>query len=106
AHTSFFSSLPAERLAMQLIEAAGSPFSKVFFTSSGSEVLEAAVKFARQHFVEKGEGQRRHVIGRWQSYHGNTLGALSAGGNKLRRALYGPLLLEMHHIDACYSYRG
>jgi adenosylmethionine-8-amino-7-oxononanoate aminotransferase len=106
AHTSFFSSEPAERLAEALIKAAGSPFSKVFFTSSGSEAVEAAIKFARQHFVEKGEATRRHIIGRWQSYHGNTLGALSAGGNKLRRALYGPLLLDMHHIDACYAYRG
>ena len=106
AHTSFFSSESAERLAQALVEAAGEPFSKVFFTSSGSEAVEASIKFARQHFVEKGESQRRHVIGRWQSYHGNTLGALSAGGNKLRRALYGPLLLDMHHIDACYAYRG
>ncbi len=106
AHTAFFSSEPAERLAEALVEAAGDPFSKVFFTSSGSEAVEAAIKFARQHFVEKGEGQRRHFIGRWQSYHGNTLGALSAGGNKLRRALYSPLLLDMHHIDPCYAYRG
>lgn len=106
AHTSFFSSEPAERLAGALVKAAGAPFSKVFFTSSGSEAVEAAIKFARQHFVEKGESARRHVIGRWQSYHGNTLGALSAGGNRLRRALYGPLLLDMHHIDACYAYRG
>lgn len=106
AHTSFFSSEPAERLAEALVQAAGAPFSKVFFTSSGSEAVEAAIKFARQHFVEKDENARRHVIGRWQSYHGNTLGALSAGGNKMRRALYGPLLLDMHHIDACYAYRG
>jgi len=106
AHTSFFSSEPAERLARTLVQAAGASFSKVFFTSSGSEAVEAAIKFARQHFVEKGEPARRHVIGRWQSYHGNTLGALSAGGNKMRRGLYGPLLIDMHHIDACYAYRG
>ena len=105
-HTSFFSSEPAERLAQSLVEKAGEPFSHVFFTSSGSEAVEAAIKFVRQHFVEKGEPERRHVIGRWQSYHGNTLGALSAGGNKLRRGLYSPLLLDMHHIDACYAYRG
>lgn len=106
AHTSFFSSRPAERLADRLIAAADGAFSKVFFTSSGSESVEAAIKFTRQHFVEKGESQRRHIIGRWQSYHGNTLGALSAGGNKWRRALYEPLLIDMHHIEACYEYRG
>ncbi len=106
AHTSFFTNEPAERLATRLTDLSKGNFSKVFFTSSGSEAVEAAIKFARQHFVEKGEVQRRNFIGRWQSYHGNTLGALSAGGNKFRRALYEPLLLDMHHVSACYEYRG
>lgn len=106
AHTSFFSSAPAERLAARLVQLSAGAFSRVYFASSGSEAVEAAIKFSRQHFIEKGETQRRHVIGRWQSYHGNTLGALSAGGNKMRRSVYGPLLLEMHHIGACYAYRG
>jgi adenosylmethionine-8-amino-7-oxononanoate aminotransferase len=60
---------------------------------------------ARQFFVEKGEPQRRHVIARRQSYHGNTLGALATGGNEWRRAQFQPLLIETHHIDPCYAYR-
>jgi adenosylmethionine-8-amino-7-oxononanoate aminotransferase len=60
---------------------------------------------ARQYFVEKGETQRRHIIARRQSYHGNTLGALAAGGNEWRRAQFRPLLIETHHIDPCYAYR-
>ena len=60
---------------------------------------------ARQYFVEKGETQRRHIIGRRQSYHGNTLGALATGGNEWRRAQFRPLLIETHHIDPCYAYR-
>jgi adenosylmethionine-8-amino-7-oxononanoate aminotransferase len=60
---------------------------------------------ARQYFVEKGEPQRRHIIARRQSYHGNTLGALAAGGNEWRREQFKPLLVETHHIDPCYAYR-
>jgi adenosylmethionine-8-amino-7-oxononanoate aminotransferase len=55
--------------------------------------------------VEKGEPQRRHIIARRQSYHGNTLGALAAGGNEWRRSQFKPLLIETHHIDPCFAYR-
>jgi len=60
---------------------------------------------ARQYWVEKGEPHRRHFIARRQSYHGNTLGALSVGGNLWRRAMFAPLLIEAHHIAPCYEYR-
>src|SRR5262249_61514418 len=71
----------------------------------GSEAIEAALKMARQYFVEKGEAQRRNIIARRQSYHGNTLGALATGGNEWRRAQFRPLLIETHHIDPCFAYR-
>jgi adenosylmethionine-8-amino-7-oxononanoate aminotransferase len=77
----------------------------VYFVSGGSEAVEAALKLARQYFVEIGEPQRRHVIARLQSYHGNTLGALAAGGNMWRRQQYEPLLIETHHISPCFAYR-
>ena len=67
--------------------------------------MEAALKLARQYFVEKGEPKRGRLIARKQSYHGNTMGALSAGGNAWRRAQFGPLLIDMSHIDPCYEYR-
>ena len=79
--------------------------SHVYLVSGGSEAIEAALKMARQYFVETGEPQRRAIIARRQSYHGSTLGALAAGGNAWRRAQFEPLLIETHHIDPCYAYR-
>jgi adenosylmethionine-8-amino-7-oxononanoate aminotransferase len=105
AHTSFFTSEVAEKLADRLIEDAPQGIDHVYFVSGGSEAVEAAIKMARQYFVEKGENQRRHIIARRQSYHGNTLGALATGGNEWRRAQFRPLLFETHHIDPCYAYR-
>ena len=106
AHTGFFTSEPAEELADLLIADAPAGLEKVFFVSSGSEAVETALKMAHQYHRERGETGRRHVISRWQSYHGNTLGALSAGGNRWRRAAYQDLLIDMHHIQPCYAYRG
>ena len=105
AHTGFFTSEVAEALADLLVEDAPAGLSHVYLVSGGSEAVEAALKMARQYFVENGEPQRRHIIARRQSYHGNTLGALAAGGNEWRRAQFKPLLIETHHIDPCYAYR-
>ena len=105
AHTGFFTSDAAEALADLLIEDAPAGLGHVYLVSGGSEAVEAALKMARQYFVEKGEPQRRHIVARRQSYHGNTLGALAAGGNEWRRAQFKPLLIETHHIDPCYAYR-
>lgn len=103
---SFFTTEPMEQLADTLIANAPDGMEKVWFVSSGSEATEAAVKMARQYFLEKGEPQRRHVIARRQSYHGNTLGALSVSGNFARRAPYEPYMLDVtHHIAPCYAYR-
>jgi hypothetical protein len=106
AHTSFFTNEPMEALADALIAHAPKSFDKVYFVSGGSEAIEAALKLARQYFVEKGEMQRAHVIGRRQSYHGNTLGALAVGGNQWRRKQFEPLLIGTTHVSACYAYRG
>ncbi|WP_323990451.1 aspartate aminotransferase family protein [Nguyenibacter sp. L1] len=105
AHTSFFTSDIAERLADRLIADAPAGLNRVYLVSGGSEAVEAALKMARQYFVETGAPERRHVIARRQSYHGNTLGALAAGGNEWRRAPFRPLLPQTHHIDPCFAYR-
>lgn len=105
AHTGFLTSEPAEALADLLIEHAPGDLDRVYLVSGGSEAMEAALKLARQYFVEKGELKRGRLIARKQSYHGNTMGALSAGGNAWRRAQFGPLLIDMSHIDPCYEYR-
>ena len=105
AHSGFFTSAAAEDLAAHLSDRAPGNLDYVYLVSGGSEAVEAAIKLARQYFVEKGEPQRRHLIGRWQSYHGNTLGALSTGGNRWRREQFAPLLVESHHIAPCFPYR-
>ncbi|MFN3402024.1 MAG: aspartate aminotransferase family protein, partial [Ferrovibrio sp.] len=79
--------------------------SHVYYVSGGSEAIEAALKMARQYHVERGEPQRRHFIARRQSYHGNTVGALSVGGNAWRRQQFAPMLIEAHHIAPCFEYR-
>ena len=106
AHTGFFTSEPAERLADLLIQNAPGDLGRVYFLSGGSEAVEASIKLARQYHIEKGEPSRTRVIARLQSYHGNTLGALGAGGNMWRREPFAPLMVETSHISPCYPYRG
>ena len=105
AHTSFFTTEAAETLADTLIASAPQGMSRVYFVSGGSEAIEAALKMARQYFVERGEPKRRVIISRRQSYHGNTLGALAAGGNEWRKEPYKPLLIDVPLIDPCFAYR-
>ncbi|MEM8571938.1 MAG: aspartate aminotransferase family protein [Pseudomonadota bacterium] len=105
AHTGFFTSQPAEGLADLLVAHAPEGLDRVYLVSGGSEAAEAAIKLARQYYVEKGEPNRGRLIARKQSYHGNTIGALSAGGNEWRRGQFGPLLIDVGHIDPCYAYR-
>lgn len=105
AHTGFFTTDVAEALADTLITGAPEGLSHVYLVSGGSEAVEAALKMARQYFTETGQPQRRHIIARRQSYHGNTLGALAAGGNEWRRAQFKPLLMQAHHIAPCFAYR-
>lgn len=106
AHSSFFTSEPAERLADRLIARAPEGIERVYLVSGGSEAVEAGLKLARQYHVEQGQPARRHIIARWQSYHGNTLGALSAGGNRWRRTQFEPLLSPvMTHIDPAHYWR-
>jgi hypothetical protein len=106
AHTGFFTSEPAEALAELLVRAAPPGLERVLFVSGGSEACEAALKLARQYFLEIGQPNRRRFIARLQSYHGNTLGALGVGGNLPRRAAFEPLLAPAEHISPCYAYRG
>ena len=105
AHTRFFSTPVAEELADHLIAHAPAGMSHVYLVSGGSEAVEAALKLARQYFVEIGQPQRRHFIARRQSYHGNTLGALAVGGNEWRRRQFAPLLIDVTHVSPCYEYR-
>ena len=107
AYNGFFTTEPAEALAETLVGHAPGGLTHAYFVSGGSEANEAAIKLARQYFVEIGQLQRGRFIARRQSYHGNTLGVLSAGGNMARRALYQPLLSEaFSHVSPAFAYRG
>ena len=105
AHTAFFTSEAAEELANLLIGKAPDGIEVVYFVSGGSEAMEAALKMARQYFLEVGEPERTKFIARRQSYHGNTLGALSVGGNVWRREPFEAMLMDVGHIQPCYAYR-
>src|SRR5881227_2217009 len=105
AHTSFFSSEPAEALAEKLVGHEPGGLAYAYFVSGGSEAIEASIKLARQYFIESGQPQRQRFIARRQSYHGNTLGALAAGGNAWRREPYAPLLsTAFSHVTPAFAY--
>lgn len=104
-HTGFFTTEAAEQLAAMVAEMSPGTLDRVWYTSSGSEAIEAALKLARQFHLERDEAQRSHVIARRLSYHGNTLGALATGGSQWRRAPYEPLLIDVALVDPCFEYR-
>ncbi|MCK1651289.1 aspartate aminotransferase family protein [Bradyrhizobium sp. 149] len=105
AHTAFFTSEPAEALAEALVGHEPGGLACAYFVSGGSEAIEASIKLARQYFIERNEPRRQHFIARRQSYHGNTLGALAAGGNAWRRAPYAPLLSDaFSHVTPAFAY--
>ena len=106
AHTSFFTTDVAEELAEELVGHEPGGLGYVYPVSGGSEAIEAALKMARQYFLEVGQPQRSRFIARRQSYHGNTLGALAAGGNAWRREPYKPLLADaFSHVTPAFAYR-
>ena len=104
-HTGFFTTDTAEELAALIAEKCPGSLDRVWFTGSGSEAVEAALKLARQYHLERGDTKRSRIIARRQSYHGNTLGALAAGGSIWRRAPYQPLLIDVSAVDPCFEYR-
>ena len=106
AHTGTFSNQPAEDLAEILLHDEPGGLTRAWFCSSGSEGNEAALKLARQYFLEIGQPGRVRTIARRQSYHGTTLGALAAGGNMMRREYYEPILSTAHSlVSPCFAYR-
>jgi adenosylmethionine-8-amino-7-oxononanoate aminotransferase len=105
AHSGFFTTAAAEELAATVADQSPGSLDRVWFTGSGSEAIEAALKLARQYHLERGEIGRTKIVTRRQSYHGNTLGALAAGGSVWRRVPYEPLLIDVSMVDPCFEYR-
>ncbi|KAK5163157.1 uncharacterized protein LTR77_010941 [Saxophila tyrrhenica] len=105
-HGSFFTNRPAEELAQHFISLSDGAFSKAVFLSSGSEAIETAIKLARHYHLCKQQPKRTKYIARYGSYHGNTIGALSASFNPVRREPFEPILSPVfRHASACHYSR-
>jgi len=105
AHGTQFTSEALEAYAAALAEIAPLFEPRLYLVSGGSEAVETALKLARQVCVARGQAGRYKIIARWGSYHGATLGALSASGRPPLRQAFAPLLLDMPHIPPAYCYR-
>ncbi len=100
-----FTHFPVEKLAEQVAEFLPFPEGKVCFLTSGSEAIEAALKLARQYWVEMGKTGKDRFISRKPSYHGNTLAALGLSARKHYQEAFRPMLLKSSKIHAPYCYR-
>jgi adenosylmethionine-8-amino-7-oxononanoate aminotransferase len=105
AHTAFFTNEPQEYLAARLAGRFGDPAARSYFTSGGSEANETALKLAWQYHQARGQGQRKVVISREHSYHGNTFATLSVSGHPGRRKASAAPLLDWPRIAPCYALR-
>lgn len=105
AHATMFTSGPLEEYARELAAVMPLPDPRLFFLSSGSEVVEGAIKLARQIQMARGQNNRKLVISRSQSYHGTTFGALSVSGRPGFRTPYLDMLHDMPRILHPYPYR-
>ncbi len=94
-----FISQPQIDLARKITEMTPEGMGRVFFVSGGSEATEAAMKIARKYHIESGNPSKYQVISCWQSWHGNTIGALSMSGRSAWRKDYTPYLLDFPHIS-------
>jgi adenosylmethionine-8-amino-7-oxononanoate aminotransferase len=100
-----FTTSVVERLATALAGHAPTGIERFYFVSSGSEAVETAIKLARQIHLEAGRAQRFRLISRWKSYHGLTMGALSAMGRTFFQVPFAPMLSEVTHIAPPYCLR-
>ena len=100
-----FTNEAAEALAEELSELALGDLDRFYFLSSGSDAIEAALKLARQYWVERGRPAKHRLIALAPSYHGNTLLALSASAREKARAPFGPWLVDVARVPAPYPYR-
>jgi adenosylmethionine-8-amino-7-oxononanoate aminotransferase len=105
AHTAFFTNDPQEQLAARLVRRFRDYRARVYFLSGGSEANETALKIAWQYWAALGEPEKKIIISREHSYHGNTFGALSISGNPGRRRASAAPLIDWPRIPPCYPYR-
>jgi adenosylmethionine-8-amino-7-oxononanoate aminotransferase len=106
AHSSFLglTNDVAARLARELVEVTGLHGAKVFFSDDGSTAMEAALKMVYQARIQRGEKTRKTFVSLANGYHGDTIGAMSAGHSPVFHSAYQPLLFETREVmsPACY----
>ena len=103
-HGTMFTTESLESYADELAPLLPMEEPRIYPVSGGSEAVETAIKLARSYHLARGE-DRTVVIGRKASYHGNSLGALDAGGKETLRRPYAPWLGRFAHVEAAYEYR-
>ncbi len=96
---------PVENLADELAETLPGDLTKLYFLCSGSEAVEAALKLARQYWIERGKPSKQRIIALGPGYHGSTLLALSASAREAYKAMFRPWLVDVDRIPASYPYR-
>ena len=100
-----FANKPHVELCQKIAEISPPQMKQTFLLSGGSEATENAIKFARQYEYVRNNRGKFTVVGRWQGFHGNTFGAMTASGITYRRQIYGPMLGHAAKIPPCYCYR-
>ena len=100
-----FTHAPVEELAAELAATLPGDLDKLYFLSSGSEAVEAALKLARQYWVERGRPEKHKVVALAPAYHGNTLLALSASAREAYKTPFREWLVDVHRVPASYPYR-
>ena len=93
------------KFSKKLIKLMNNKLTKVFYSDNGSTAVEVALKMAYQYHVLKGHPEKKKFIALKNSYHGDTLGAVSVGGIDMYHKLYKPLLFEIEQATSPYCYR-
>lgn len=100
-----YSNKPSIELAQKISEFTGNYYKRFFFTNSGSEAVDTAIKIVRQYFKNKGEGKKTKIISLINSFHGVTFGAMSVGGIPVDSEKFQPVLEGFKKIPPPYCYR-
>ena len=105
ANGTAFTHEPVEQLAAEVAALSPGDLNRVYPLSSGSEAVEAALKFARQYWVETGKPRKHGIVALTPAYHGNTLLALSASAREHYKTYYREWLVDVARVPAPYGYR-
>jgi len=104
-HPHCFTSTVLEEYVERLVHFSPFDSGKAWTVTSGTEAVENALKIAVQCQQLRGEHGRYKILGRWGSYHGNSIFALDVGGMAIRRSVFQPLLKDFPHLPKAYCYR-